>query len=53
VTERLKFAADLAAISSDIRDVFAQNQVAALNKRQSVFPSSAGAFPALWYGSMD
>jgi hypothetical protein len=53
VTDRLKFAFDLPAISSDIRDVFSQNQVVALNKRQSVFTTNAGAFSASWYGSMD
>jgi hypothetical protein len=36
-----EFAADLPAISCGIRDVFAQNRIAALNARQSVFAIGA------------
>jgi hypothetical protein len=41
VTNQLKFAADLPAISFGIRDVFAQKYLVALNKRQSVFAIGA------------
>jgi hypothetical protein len=36
-----EFTADLAAISSDIHDVFVQNRMAGLNARQSVLAIGA------------